>query len=307
MRRSVVTACGLLTAFLFSTSAKAEDPPGFRPIFDGKSLEGWKGNDKFWRVENGAIVAESTPENPCKTNEFLVWDQGRIDDFTLRLEFKLTGSDEAKANSGVQIRSGVKLDGHVYGYQADLDMAGQWVGALYDELGRGVLAKRGQSAVIGDDGKITAKEFADAAELLKGVRKGDWNEYEITAQGSRITLAINGKKTVEIDDQQKAERELAGLLALQLHSGPPQRVEFRNIRLKRHKFSDGRKKAVFVAGRPSHAPREHEHNAGCLLLSKKLEEAAGKGLPITTTVYQNGWPKDPTAFDNADTVIFYCD
>ncbi len=266
------------------------------------------GDTKFWRVENGTIVAESTPDNPCKANTFLIWDRGRqLDDFTLRLEFRLTASDDARANSGIQFRSGVKPDGHVFGYQADIDLAGQWVGALYDELGRGVLAKRGQSATVGTDGKIATKDFADGAQLLKGVKKGDWNEYEITAQGPRITLSINGQKTVEVDDQQQAERELAGLLALQLHSGPPQKVEFRNIRLKRHKLTDGRKKAVFVAGRPSHAPREHEHNAGCLLLSKKLEEAAAKGLPITTTVYHYGWPTDPTAFDNADTVIFYCD
>ncbi len=307
MRRSAVAACGLMIAIVCSTSLRAEDPPGFRSIFDGKSLEGWKGDETFWHVENGAIVAESTAEKPCKTNTFLTWDQGELDDFTLKLEFKLTASDAAKANSGIQFRSGVKPDGHVFGYQADIDLAGKWVGALYDELGRGMLATRGQSAVVSPDGKIVAKDIADASELLKAIRPGDWNEYEISAQGSKITLAINGKTTVEVDDQQSAERELSGLLALQLHSGPPQRVEFRNIRLKRHKFSDGRKKAVFVAGRPSHGPREHEHNAGCLLLSKKLEEAAAGGLPIATTVYHNGWPKDPTAFDNADTVIFYCD
>ena len=93
MRRSVLAVCGVLTAFVFSTSLRADDPPGFRPIFDGKSLEGWKGNDKFWRVENGSIVAESTPDNPCKANEFLTWQDGQVDDFTLKLEFKLTGSD----------------------------------------------------------------------------------------------------------------------------------------------------------------------------------------------------------------------
>ena len=307
MRRSVLAACCLLFAIGFSTSLQAEDPPGFRLIFDGKSLDAWKGDEKFWRVENGVIVGESTPDNPCKANTFLTWAQGDVDDFTLKLEFKLTASDETKANSGIQFRSGVKPDGHVFGYQADIDLAGQWVGACYDELGRGVLAKRGQSAVVGPDGKIATTDLGDTAELLKAVKKGDWNEYEITAQGPKITLSLNGKKSVEIDDQQQAERELAGLLALQLHSGPPQRIEFRNIRLKRHKLTDGRKKAVFVAGKPSHAPREHEHYAGCLLLSKKLEEAAKDGLPITTTVYHYGWPTDPTAFDNADTVIFYCD
>ena len=185
-------------------------------------------------------------------NEFLTWQDGQLDDFTLKLEFKLTGSDEAKANSGVQIRSRVKPDGHVFGYQADLDLAGQWVGACTTNLAGRCWPSAGSRGDRSTDGKITTKDVADSAELLKAVKKGDWNEYEITAQGSKITLTINGKKTVEIDDQQKAERELSGLLALQLHSGPPKRVEFKNIRLKRHKFADGRKKVVFVAGRPSH-------------------------------------------------------
>ena len=120
MRRSVLAACCLLFAIGFSTSLQAEDPPGFRPIFDGKSLDAWKGDEKFWRVENGVIVGESTPDNPCKANTFLTWAQGDVDDFTLKLEFKLSASDESKANSGIQFRSDALPGGEVEGYQADV-------------------------------------------------------------------------------------------------------------------------------------------------------------------------------------------
>jgi type 1 glutamine amidotransferase len=95
----------------------------------------------------------------------------------------------------------------------------------------------------------------------------------------------------------------SGILALQLHAGPPMKVQFRNIRLKRLKLGD-RKKLVLVAGRRSHGYGAHEHNAGCLLLKKALDE----NLPaVFSTVYRGGWPKDPTAFDNADGIVLYMD
>ncbi|MBI4585609.1 MAG: ThuA domain-containing protein [Planctomycetes bacterium] len=98
-------------------------------------------------------------------------------------------------------------------------------------------------------------------------------------------------------------RRRGGLLALQLHAGPPMQLEVKNVQLKRLKLED-KKKIVLVAGRPSHGPGEHEHNAGCLLLAKCLNESAPA---VLAAVYQNGWPKDPTAFDNADGVVMYCD
>ncbi|MBX3440583.1 MAG: DUF1080 domain-containing protein, partial [Planctomycetaceae bacterium] len=287
--------------------AVGADDAGFRPIFDGQSLSGWKGDEQFWRVEQESIVGESTAERPLNHNTFLIWDQGELDDFTLRLQFKLTSDNREAANSGIQFRSDVREDGHVFGYQADIDLAGNWIGALYDELGRGMLATRGQKTAINEGGRRETTSIGDPTALLQAFKPDDWNEYEISAQGSRITLKINGATTAEVDDRQSGERDLSGLLALQLHSGPPQKIEFRNIRLKRLPLDEGRKKVVFFAGRPSHGPREHEHNAGCLLLASKLDEAAARGLPVLTTVYRSGWPQDPTALDNADTVVFYCD
>ena len=304
---ALVVCVGFLTTALPDLrSADADDETGFAALFDGRTLAGWSGDESFWRVENGVVTAESTPENPCKENTFLVWDHGEVDNFELRLQFRISGSE--RANSGIQFRGTVREDGHVVGYQADVDKAGQWVGALYDEAtGRRLLAGRGQKTEIDVAGKRVESSFASAEELFSKVKPNDWNEYRITAVGERITLAINGAKTAEVVDRQQGERDLIGKLALQLHSGPPMKIEFKNVRLKRLP-SDDYKRVVFVAGSPSHGYLSHEHNAGCLLLAEKLNtDREENGLPVVASVYTNGWPKDPTAFDYADTVVSYCD
>lgn len=284
----------------------ADDEAGFVPIFDGESLDGWRGEEGFWRVENGIIVGQTTEEHPLNHNTFLVWDEGEVDDFELRLEFRITGSDSA--NSGIQFRGWQREDGHVIGYQADIDKAGNYVGALYDEARRGMLATRGQQTTVTAGGEKQTKQVADGADLFQYVKQDDWNEYSITARGEQITLKVNGHVTAQVTDHQQSEGDLIGLLALQLHAGPPMQIEFRNIRLKRLPLQDGFKKVVFIAGTPSHGYFAHEHNAGCLLLAKALNDAReDHGLPVVATVYTNGWPKDMTAFDNADTVVSYCD
>ena len=235
--RTVVLLILTLGVVGIATRVHAEaDESGFKTLFNGKNLDGWEGEAEVWRVENGLIVGESTEAKPLNHNSFLRWGLGEVDDFELRLEFKLTGSNEATANSGVQYRSGIKPDGHVFGYQADIDMAGNWLGACYDELGRGMLAKRGESVVIGADGKRAVTELGNAAELQKTIKKGDWNEYTIICRGNHLQQKLNGQLTVDITDGQISERDLQGVLALQMHSGPAQRVEFRNLRMKRTKL-----------------------------------------------------------------------
>ncbi|MFK5921625.1 MAG: DUF1080 domain-containing protein [Verrucomicrobiota bacterium] len=112
-------------------------------IFDGTSLKGWKAPDmSFWSVRDGTITAESTEEKPCKENQFLVWHE-EVGDFELTLKFKLVGGPQA--NSGVQVRSLVQSDGHVKGYQCDISQPDvQYLGAVYDERGRKMLALRGK-------------------------------------------------------------------------------------------------------------------------------------------------------------------
>jgi hypothetical protein len=296
-----VTQIALLSLLVFAGSAAGEEE-GFKPLFDGKTLEGWRSPDmSCWSVEDGAITARSTDRHPVTANQFLVWQLGEVDDFELKLKYRISGSPEA--NSGIQIRSQIAPDGHAIGYQADIDLAGQWAGALYDEQGRGILARRGQKAVIDAGGKMTHTAIGDAEALLASIRKDDWNDYHIIARGSHIVLKMNGRVTADVTDNDPKERELSGVLALQLHAGPPMSVQFKDIMLKRLKLVD-RKKIVLVAGPRSHDYGSHEHNAGCLLLAKCLNESSPQ---ILAMVYTNGWPKDPTALDNANAIVIFCD
>lgn len=299
----------LVVVFLFAfcavTHAAHHKSDGFKPIFDGKTLTGWSClNMSYWSVEDGAITAKATEENPCKKNQFLVWDQGELDDFELKLKFRINGS--AKANAGVQIRSQIAADGHASGYQCDIDQGGNWIGALYDEhTGRRILAKRGQKTVITADGKRTTTAIGGFRELTN-LKPNVWHDYHISARGTRIVLKVDGQVTADVTDNETAHRDLIGKLAVQLHSGPPMVVQYKDIMLKRLPLADGRKKVVFLAGNPSHRPGDHEHNAGCLLLAKCLNENASD--KVVATVYRNnGWPADPTAFDNINALITYSD
>ena len=299
-RKLAAALCGLLLlGMTFVTPIHADDEADFKPLFNGKDLEGWDGNPKFWSVQDEAITGQTTKENPTNGNTFLIWKDGMVDDFVLRLQYKIVGG-----NSGIQYRSKDYGNWVVGGYQGDFEAGDTYSGILYEERGkRGIMAQRGEKTVFAADGSKTAERFAESNSLQAKIKKEDWNEYEISAQGSRLIHKINGNVTADVTDNDEKLRVQQGILALQLHAGPPMIVQFKNIRIKRVKLADGRKKAVLVAGRPSHAKGDHEHNAGVLLMKKSLE-----GTPnLIVQTYHNGWPKDKTAFDNADTVLFYSD
>lgn len=274
------------------------DSAGFKPIFNGKDLDGWDGNPKFWSVEDGTITGRTTKENPTKGNTFLIWRQAPVDDFVLKLKYKIVGG-----NSGIQYRSKDLGDWVVGGYQGDFEAGDMFSGINYEERGRGILALRGQKVTIGADGKKDAKQEGDSNAIQAKINKEDWNEYEIVAQGNHLIHKINGQVTADVTDNQKDKAAQTGILALQLHAGPPMVVQFKDIELKRTKLADGRKKLVLVAGTPSHGPGDHEFNAGVKLLDKCLADVPG----VVAAAYYNGWPADPTAFDNADTILLYMD
>lgn len=205
-------------------SSKAES------LFNGRDLTGWNGDPLFWRVENGGIVGQTTEETPTHGNTFLIWSEGTVDDFTLTLDFKLTNH-----NSGVQYRSKVLEGWRVGGYQADIDEANGYTGMLYEEGGRGFIARRGQKVVVEPDGTPhEAGSVGDADELATHIKAGDWNRYEIIAEGNHLVHRVNGHVTAEATDNDADGRALSGLLAFQLHAGPPMKVEFKNIMLTRH-------------------------------------------------------------------------
>jgi hypothetical protein len=184
-------------------NAKTEQ--GFTPIFDGKTLAGWEGNLDLWKVENGMLVGDSAG---IKQNEFLATKKS-YGDFELRLEFRLR---DGVGNTGVQFRSKrMPKSSAVIGYQADLGQ--KYWGCLYDEHRRRKILDQAPPA------------------LAKVLKKDDWNTYVIRANGAHVTLSINGLKTVDyIEPDDKIARD--GIIALQVHSGPPLRIEFRNIRIR---------------------------------------------------------------------------
>jgi hypothetical protein len=212
---------------LVLTPAFAEEA-GFKSLFDGQSLKGWEGKSEFWSVRDGAITGQTTKENPTKGNTFLIWRDGKLEDFELRIKFRIEGH-----NSGIQYRSEELDDFVVRGYQADIDATHNFIGILYEERGRGILAQRAKKVVIHEDGKKeTVGDTCDEKELLASIKKGDWNEYTIIAKGNHLVQTINGFTTIDVTDNQKDKAKSSGILALQLHAGPPMVVQFKDVRLK---------------------------------------------------------------------------
>jgi hypothetical protein len=224
--------CTLLIASLAAVAIPAAaDEPGFVSLFDGKTLNGWSCPAmKYWSVEDGAITARNA--EPIKECYYLTWQGGQPADFELKAKFRIQGPKEA--NSGIQFRSKVRPDGFVEGYQADIAREGRFCGVLYDETPkRGLLAAKGQRTVIDENGRRKVEQFADEAELWKKIDLDGWNEYHVIAQGQRVSAKINGELVWEVIDREKDRHgEAPGVVALQLHVGPPMQVWFKDIRLK---------------------------------------------------------------------------
>ena len=214
-------------------AAAPDDSTGFIPIFDGKTLDNWDGEPGFWRVEDGVLTGETTPEKQLKLNTFIIWRGGTTADFEFKAEFRLTES----ANSGVQYRSTALPDVGKFvlkGYQADMDGRINFTGMLYEERGRGFVAPRGQFVRMAEGGVPKLIGSPGDADSLKSVIKlADWNQIHIIARGITITHVINGRVMSMCIDEDPKGRAMEGLLGLQLHVGPPMKVEFRNILLKK--------------------------------------------------------------------------
>lgn len=205
-------------------------------LFNGKDLTGWAGNLDFWSVSDGAIQGKTTADKPTKGNTFLVWTNGTVEDFELRFSYKIVGG-----NSGVQYRSKVLSTNswRVGGYQADIDSGTRYSGILYDEAGvagnRGIMAERGEKVVWDENCKKQTAQLGKSDEIQKKIRNEDWNEYVVIARGNQLTHKINGVTTAEVTDNCEAKRLKSGILALQLHAGPPMTVQFKDLKIKRLK------------------------------------------------------------------------
>lgn len=294
--------CALLSAVVLALTAgmgtTVHAGSDFVSIFDGATLDGWDGDTRFWRVDDGAIVGETTAAVPTKGNTFLIWKGGEAADFELKVEFKIRNH-----NSGIQYRS-FPVKGQPFvvgGYQADISSDHRWTGAAYGEKHKGILAKRGEKNVVG--GPATKLRVGDHDELLSQLDPDGWNEYHIIANGNQCIHKINGVITAEFAEADE-DRLRSGLIAFQLHGGAPMQASFRNIRLRQLEAGD-KKKVLFLAGRKSHGYGAHEHRAGCLLLARCLNES---GLDVVAQVTtDNAWPAPWVGYDKPDTLVMYCD
>jgi hypothetical protein len=209
--RTFLSSLVFLMAIVLSVSIGAAGEQGTRPpkpvpLFDGKTLDGWEGDLKIFRVEDGAIVAGSL-ENKIARNEFLCTKQ-TYGDFELRLKVKLLGGDTA--NAGIQFRTKrIPNDHEVSGFQADMGTG--WWGALYDE-------SRRNKVLTGPD----------QAKMKGVIKAGEWNDYVVRAEGKHIQLWINGFQTVDYtEDDPKIDT--TGVIALQIHGGPPSQAWYKDI------------------------------------------------------------------------------
>jgi hypothetical protein len=242
-----------LAAALSATAHSAEQQPaseteeGFVTIFNGKNLDGWDGDPRLWSVVDGAIRGQTTAENPARSNTFCIWRGGKLKDFVLKLKFRIQSG-----NSGVQYRSREFAKWRIGGYQAEVENSPGKVGFLYDEARRGWLVNVGDFMVVERDpsGKVLKNvvgKVSDVGALKQAgyYKMKDWNEYTIIARGNHLLQYLNGYPMIEMIDNDPKDRSLEGLLALQIHAGPPMVVDFKDIRLKQLKTHYGEAVRLF--------------------------------------------------------------
>lgn len=243
-----LSGCGQAPAENDVSNDEATDD-GFTKIFDGHSLNDWEGDTTYWRVSGGHLVGEITPETVLEKNSFIVWKGGTPGDFELKTEFRITEN----GNSGINYRS-ERFEGipnALRGYQADIDGKNNYTGQNYEERGRTTLAYRGEKVIVsGQPNPQEAGSLRDHVSknawtlrevtgtlgsqdsLRSLIKSNDWNTCHIIARGNHLQHYINGVLMSDVTDNDTVNRKLSGLLGVQVHVGPPMKVEYRNIRLK---------------------------------------------------------------------------
>jgi hypothetical protein len=208
--------------------APAPQPPeGFEAVFNGRDLTGWEGSPQYWSVEDGCLTG--TADGTLKFNRFILWRDGTLKNFELRVQVKVTPG----GNSGLQYRGTERPDlgeSVVTGYQCDV-MANRpdYNGMLYEERGRRILAHTGERVIIDAEGQPwVVGEFP-----IKAQPAGQWHEYRVLAEGNHHRHWIDGQPTVDVTDLDEKGRKLDGVLAVQVHVGPPMKIQYRDVFLKR--------------------------------------------------------------------------
>jgi hypothetical protein len=220
----------LLAALICVAATAGEDAPkppsGFVSVFNGKDLVGWEGDAKFWSVEDGALTGVA--DGKLKFNSFLTWRGGKLKNFDLRVQVKVT----PKGNSGIQYRGVERPDLGAFvvtGYQCDVVAnRADYNGMLYEERGRRILAHSGEKVII----DVQGQPWVIEETKLKEYKAGEWHDYRVLARGNHHQHWIDGDLTVDVIDLDEKGRTLAGVLAVQVHVGPPMKIQYRNFFLK---------------------------------------------------------------------------
>ncbi|MEJ7608132.1 MAG: DUF1080 domain-containing protein [Bryobacteraceae bacterium] len=204
-------------------------------MFDGKTLANWEGDPKYWSVTDGIMIGEITPQTIIKSNTFLIWRGGTLANFEVKVEYRITPA----GNSGINYRSVVVPDTvtpqnrfAMRGYQCDIDGQNQYTGNNYEEKGRLFLAVRGQvTRVTGTAKPGIVSTIGDNKELGGSIGR-DWNSVHLIARGNVLMHHVNARLMSAVIDDDERGRVALGLLGVQVHVGPPMKVEYRNWRLK---------------------------------------------------------------------------
>jgi hypothetical protein len=222
-------------------------------IFDGETLNGWEGDPTYWRVEDGKMIGEVTEETLLEQNTFLIWRDGIVRDFELKVEYRVSD----RGNSGINYRSQeVQGDPDEYiggapyaliGYQADIDGPNWYTGMNYEERRRTTIAERGEKVLLPSisdaydlekythrnqwTARIVQGSLGDPDSLTEHINSG-WNDYYIKVKGNRMKHYVNGILMSDITDEDPINRRFDGLLGVQVHIGPPMTIEYRNFRIR---------------------------------------------------------------------------
>lgn len=221
----------------------------FYSIFNGKNLEGWNGDKTYWSVKDGILIGEVTPETILKRNSFVIYEKEQPENFELKLEYRISTS----GNSGVNYRS-EKIKNKPFslrGYQSDIDGKNKYTGQNYEEKKRTTLAYIGEKVIIKEmpdsiplsnirknvkrncwQTRDIVASLGDKKELKATVKNNDWNTMHIIANGNHMQHFVNGvlmSDVIDLDTQNRSEK---GFIGVQVHVGPPMKIEYKNIRLR---------------------------------------------------------------------------
>jgi type 1 glutamine amidotransferase len=214
--------------------SKFDPEKGYVSIFNGKDLNGWRGESRIWSVEDNCITGQTTEKVTVDKNNYLIWKGGELKDFELKAKFKLIGGNSGFYFHSYERTPTAENSESLVGVQADFSADHVWVGTIMEYKLREKLAERGRKVVIKEDGtRVDAGSTGNPDELLKIYKDNDWNDYHVIVRDNLIVLRINDVVMSEIRDYDK-ERLVSGLLALQVHVGPPMKVQFKDIRIKKY-------------------------------------------------------------------------